>query len=125
MRVKQIKAELLERRIDFSDCFDKEGLEDKLVKARAGLISAPPPPSAPRPQSAPTMRGTAKGDFEFGAETRQGEEEQDLEDAFKAAGWTGEQSGSTPVDTARSPGMNRNFGNVPQSDFKKPYSRGG
>ena len=71
------------------------------------------------------MRGTAKGDFEFGAETRQGEEEQDLEDAFKAAGWTGEQSGSTPVDTARSPGMNRNFGNVPQSDFKKPYSRGG
>jgi hypothetical protein len=28
------------------------------------------------------------------------------------------------VDTARSPGMSRNFGGVPQSDFKKPYSGG-
>ena len=38
MRASQIKAELIERRIDFTDCFDKESLADKLSQARAGLI---------------------------------------------------------------------------------------
>ena len=34
------------------------------------------------------QRGAAKGDFEFGSESRQGEED-DMEAAFRAAGWTG------------------------------------
>jgi len=34
------------------------------------------------------QRGAAKGECEFGAESRQGEED-DLEAAFRAAGWTG------------------------------------
>ena len=29
----------------------------------------------------------------------------------------------TQVDQNRSPGMNRNIGEVPTSDFKKPYTR--
>jgi len=70
------------------------------------------------------QRGAAKGDFEFGSESRQGEED-DMEAAFRAAGWTGgEAKDPGNVDTARSPGMNRNFGDVAQSDFKKPYSGG-
>jgi len=117
MRAAQIKAELRERRIDFADCFDKESLADKLGQARAGLIS---PPTVPPPP------GAAKGEFEFGVETRQGEDEKSmLEDAFKAAGWTGQGPGDpSKVDTARSPGMSRNFADVDVSDFRKPYSRG-
>ena len=116
MRVAQIKAELKERRINFDDCFDKESLAEKLVQARAGLISSPPPPPPPR--------GAARGDFEFGAETRQ-DEEMSMDEAFKAAGWTGQTpSDPSKVDKARSPGMSRNFGDVDISDFKKPFSRG-
>lgn len=121
MQAMYIKAELAERRIDFSDCFDKESLADKLVQARAGLISPmplpPPPPPAP---------GAASGDYEFGRQSRQGEEDASMEDAFKAAGWTGGSSGDpSQVDTARSPGLNRNFRDIDQADFKKPYTRGG
>jgi len=119
MRVSQIKAELKDRRIVSSDCFDKESLADRLVRARAGLISPPPPPPPPR-------TGAGKdGDFEFGAEFRQSEADAHMEDAFKAAGWTGEGTGEpSKVDNMRSPGLNRNFGDMPGSDFKKPYSRG-
>ena len=131
MRVAEIKAELLERQIDFSDCFDKDGLADKLVKARAGLVQprgvavAPGGGGRAIPEGAidgsiNTPAGAAKG-VEYGAETRLGEE--DMDAAFKAAGWTGEQADSASVDTSRSPGMNRNFGSVSQSDFKKPYTR--
>ena len=122
MRAAQIKEELKERRIDFTDCFDKESLADKLVQARAGLISPMP---APAPPTAPAPRGAAKGGFEFGAESRQGEN-MSMEDAFKAAGWTGEESGKDPnrVDEGRSPGLNRNFGDVSQADFRKPYTGG-
>mmetsp|Transcript_11170 Transcript_11170/g.24379 ORF Transcript_11170/g.24379 Transcript_11170/m.24379 type:complete len:245 (-) Transcript_11170:420-1154(-) len=117
MRAAQIKAELKERRIDFTDCFDKESLADKLIQARAGLI---------RPATVPTPRGAAKGAFEFGAESRQGEDDTSLDDAFKAAGWTGEApKDPSKVDEGRSPGLRRNFGDVPVSDFKKPYSSGG
>ena len=38
MRVAQIRAELKERNIPFSDCFDKDGLVDRLRAARAGLV---------------------------------------------------------------------------------------
>ena len=123
MRVAEIKAELLERQIDFSDCFDKDGVVDKLVKARAGLVQPRGAAVAPGGRAIPegaidgsinTPAGAAKGS-EYGAETRLGEE--DMDAAFKAAGWTGEQADSASADTSRSPGMNRNFGSVPQSDF--------
>ena len=56
MRAAEIKAELKERQIDFSDCFDKESLADKLDKARAGLIGpTPPPPPASSPAPPPTV----------------------------------------------------------------------
>ena len=113
MRAAQIRAELKERRIDFSDCYDKESLADKLVEARAGRIEGTPLPPPP---------GAAK-QTEFGAQSRQGEAV-DMEDVFKAAGWTGEPNEPSPVDTARSPGMNRNFGEVTQADFKKPWTGG-
>ena len=35
MRVKEIKAELDLRGVNYSDCFDKESLAQKLVQARA------------------------------------------------------------------------------------------
>ena len=115
MRTKasEIKAELKELGVDFSDCFDKEGLADKLVWARVSAAPKPPP------------RGAASGDFEFGVETRQGED-MSMDDAFKAAGWTGEEpSDPSKVDTQRSPGLNRNFGDISTTDFKKPYRGGG
>jgi hypothetical protein len=112
MAPKAIKDELTERRVEFADCFDKESLADRLVKARMGLVSAAPPP--PAPPSGP------RPDYQSGVESRPGEED-DLEDAFKAAGWTGNAEPS-PVDTRRSPGLNRNFMDVPTSDFKKPYN---
>ena len=117
MRAAQIKSELSQRGIDFRDCFDKDSLADKLAQARAGLLG----PTPVRP-----TRGAASGDFEFGAQTRIGEDDAaSLEDAFKAAGWTGEPSGDpSKVDEARSPGLNRNFADVDQADFKKPYSPG-
>ena len=72
------------------------------------------------------MRGAAKGSFEFGTESRQGED-MDLEEAFRQAGWVPGQDKKDPnqVDTARSPGMARDFTQVDQSDFKKPYTGGG
>ena len=89
----------------------------RLLDARSGKIQPIPPPPAPPP------KGAAKSGFEYGAETVQGSDDSSLEDAFKAAGWTGEEAKDpNNVDTARSPGINRNFGDVPQSDFKKPYS---
>ena len=49
-----------------------------------------------------------------------------MDDAFKAAGWTGEEpSDPSKVDTQRSPGLNRNFGDISTTDFKKPYRGGG
>ena len=115
MRVKQIKEELKERRINYRDCFDKESLVDKLEQARAGLIEAPP---------IPPPRGAAKGGFEYGAESKQGEEDASMEDAFKAAGWTGKEAGDPKkTDQARSPGLNRNFGDMDSGDFRKPYSK--
>ena len=116
MRASQIKAELRVRRIAFADCFDKESLVEKLRSARDGRISPPPPP-----------RGAARrGDFEFGAECRQGEDGASMEDAFKAAGWTGQEARKSPskVDEARSPGLNRNFAEVDRNDFLKSYSPG-
>ena len=116
MRASQIKAELRVRRIAFADCFDKESLVEKLRSARDGRISPPPPP-----------RGAARrGDFEFGAECRQGENGASMEDAFKAAGWTGQEARKSPskVDEARSPGLNRNFAEVDRNDFLKSYSPG-
>ena len=67
-----------------------------------------------------------KGSFEFGTESRQGED-MDLEEAFRQAGWVPGQDKKDPnqVDTARSPGMARDFTQVDQSDFKKPFSGGG
>ena len=94
----------------------------------------------------------AKGDFEFGKETVQGAaNDKDLMDeAFKAAGWTVRQAAAqthtdqahsaahgrgrtrqgTPatdpskVDEVRSPGLNRNFGEIDRDEFRKPYSPG-
>lgn len=124
MRVAQIKAELKERSIAFSDCFDKDGLVDRLRAARAGLVRPMQVRQSAGQNHVADQRGAAKGECEFGAESRQGEED-DLEAAFRAAGWTGgEAKDPSNVDTARSPGMSRNFGGVPQSDFKKPYSGG-
>ena len=128
MRVSQIKAELIELGVDFSDCFDKEGLTDKLFEARVGRSSSANSAEPAAPQRGPPVprpRGAANGNYEFGAETRVGEEDMSLDEAFKAAGWTGASSG-TPreVDQMRSPGLNRNFGDLDQADFKKPYTRG-
>lgn len=115
MRASQIKGELKERGIDFSDCFDQESLADKLVKVRAGMIEAPLPPR---------VVGAGKGNFDFGMESKQGQDKS-MEDAFKAAGWTGTSSEEVSnVDTARSPGLSRNFGAVDSKDFRKPYTPG-
>lgn len=117
MRASQIKAELKERRIEFGDCFDKESLVDKLVQARTGQIRPAP---VPPPRGAP-----AGGNFEYGAESRLGEEDASMEEAFRAAGWTGkEESDPSKVDEGRSPGMNRNFADMDIGDFKQPYSGG-
>jgi len=126
MRASQIKDELRKRDIGFADCFDKESLADKLVQARMGLISPPPPPPPPpTPPPAAPPRGAANGGFEYGFESRQ-DEDMSMEEAFRAAGWTGEKDKKpAQVDTARSPGLQRNFGDVDVADFKKPYSGGG
>jgi thioredoxin 1 len=52
MRLSEIKSELKERNIDFSDCFDKESMVLKLAEARANNIDnweeeSPPSPSSP------------------------------------------------------------------------------
>ena len=114
-----------------------------LLAARAGAI---------RPKPAPTPRGAAKGEFEFGKETVQGaaNDKDMMDEAFKAAGWTVRQAAAqthtdqahsaahgrgrtrqgTPatdpskVDEVRSPGLNRNFGEVDRDEFRKPYSPG-
>ena len=127
MRVSELKAELKERQIDFSDCFDKDGLVDKVSPARLGLIKPSPPKAAPAPAPVNPDKplGAAFG-YDYGVETRQGED-MSMDDAFAAAGWTGEEAKSDPsqTDQSRSPGINRNFGDMGQSDFKKPYSGGG
>ena len=113
MKASAIKAELKELRVGYRDCFDKEGLADKLVKVKTGVIKPPP---------IPTPKGAAKGGFEFGQETRQGEDIS-MEDAFAAAGWTGEEKKDPKqFDENRYRGMNRDFSSVDQSDFKKPYT---
>ena len=117
MRVKEIKSELKEMRIKFSDCYDKESLVERLFGARAGTVKPMPSPGAPK-----------GADFEFGAQFVQGDasEAAAMEDAFRAAGWTGEEAGTDPskVDETRSPGMNRYFADVAQKNFRKPYSGG-
>ena len=40
MRVKEIKDELEERGIDYTDCFDKESMVSRLVDARSGKVQA-------------------------------------------------------------------------------------
>lgn len=164
MATSQIRDELTDRNIDFSDCFDKDSLIERLTEARAGLIDIPPPadPSPPpavsgpddeqlvgRPgnvpphrwqngqkpteekarvgeRQAPTPRGAAKGTFEFGAETRQGDDDAAMmEEAFRQAGWSGQaDTDPSQVDEARSPGLQRNFADVSSRDFRKPYTRG-
>ena len=42
MRVKEIKAELVDLGIDFSDCFDKESLAIRLEQARSGAVLPTP-----------------------------------------------------------------------------------
>ena len=79
----------------------------------------PAPPSLISPASPPHRRGQANNEkFEFGAETRVGDDSS-MDEAFKAAGWTG-QGASDPskVDTARSPGLSRNFGDIDVADFR-------
>ena len=50
-------------------------------------------------------------------------EDLSMDEAFEAAGWTG-QAEAEPVDLERSPGLNRNFVGMSSGDFKKPYTRG-
>lgn len=131
MSAADIKEELTQRRISFDDCFDKESLVDKLVQARAGLIRSSPPSAAQpaaQPGAAPASRPPApqpeRQPFQFGAETRQSDN-MDMDEVFKAAGWTGGgESDVNNVDTARSPGLNRNFGALGTADFRKPYTGG-
>eukprot|EP00548_Thalassiothrix_antarctica_P003465 CAMPEP_0194140184 /NCGR_PEP_ID=MMETSP0152-20130528/9762_1 /TAXON_ID=1049557 /ORGANISM="Thalassiothrix antarctica, Strain L6-D1" /LENGTH=245 /DNA_ID=CAMNT_0038838331 /DNA_START=58 /DNA_END=795 /DNA_ORIENTATION=+ len=119
MKLSEIKAELKQRRIDFSDCFDKEGIVEKLVQARNGLIDPMPEPTS---QSTTTQQSS--NNFDFGAET-QADDTSSMDDAFKAAGWTGVGSDPPkPVDEARTPGMSRNFDNIDTDDFKKSFSPG-
>ena len=101
MRVAQIKAELNGRRIMYSDCFDKEGLVERLLAARSGLVRPMQVrPSVPKNHVA-DQRGAAKGDFEFGVESRQGDED-DMDAAFRAAGWSGGE-GAAQTASAASP----------------------
>ena len=67
----------------------------------------------------------AARNFEYGAQTRQDGEEAAMEDAFKAAGWTGEEKKDpSKTDQASSPGLGRNFGDVDRDDFRKPWTGG-
>ena len=131
MSAGEIKEELTQRRISFGDCFDKDSLVDKLVKARAGLIRPSPPsaiqsavqPAAAPPSQPPSPQPERQG-FQFGAETRQSDN-MDMDDVFKAAGWNGGgESDVHNVDSARSPGLKRNFGAMGTTDFRKPYTGG-
>lgn len=119
MRVGEIKAELQEIGVGFADCFDKESLVDKLLKARANPPPKrrPPPPRRRPAAAAPPPRTNV----EFGAES---DMNSDIDmDVFAQAGWTAESAkkGMSPVDHDRSPGLNRNFDDIPTDDFKKPY----
>ena len=109
MRVPAIKAELAALGVDASTMFEKVDFVEALLKARLMKKAERPP------------RGAAK-DFEYGAQSRQGEGG-GMEDAFKAAGWTGEEERDPyNVDTARSPGLRRNFADVGRDDFRKPWT---
>lgn len=122
MRVAEIKAELKELRVGFADCFDKESLVDKLVWARNNPRPKPPPPAAPpRSQPPSQQRAPPNPSVDFGAES---DMNSDIDmDVFAAAGWDAEPKfeGTGPVDHDRSPGLNRNFDQIPTDDFKKPY----
>jgi hypothetical protein len=129
MRVAEIKAELKELRVGCGDCFDKESLVTRLNFARANPppppepVSPPPPPpsAAPRARRGPSPWGNPTPSVEFGAES---DMNSDIGmDVFAQAGWTGEEKnkGMSPVDHDRSPGLNRNFDELPTDDFKQAY----
>merc|ERR1712224_343262 len=115
MGIREIQAELNERRIRFTDCIDKEQLVERLVDPRSGKVKPAPAPAPPPPPP-----GAADG---FGAQTRIGEQDSSsMEDAFRAAGWTGQTAGDpSKVDQARSPGMKRDFSQIDRDDFKKSW----
>jgi len=121
MRLSEIKTELKNRRINFRDCFDKEGLVDRLVQARAGLVQPMPEPVEPTPSWA----GSSEH-FDYGAESSatpgQDDHEDNMDAAFAAAGWTGQADEPSVHDQQRSPGMKRNFSKIDNRDFKKPYN---
>ena len=124
MRVAEIKAELNELRVGFADCFDKESLVAKLLWARENPTPEPTPqrpPPQPQQQQ-PRQAQQPPRNIEFGAESNM---DSDIDmDVFAAAGWTPEDKnkGMSPVDHNRSPGLNRNFDELPTDDFKKPYT---
>ena len=75
----------------------------------------PPPPPQPR--------GWPRG---LQVVPNQAGEDMSMDDVFAAAGWNGDDGKDpTEVDTDRSPGLQRNFVDISQSDFKKPYTGGG
>ena len=122
MRVAEIKAELNELRVGFADCFDKESLVAKLLWARENPTPEPTPQRPPpQPQQQPRQPQQPPRNIEFGAESNM---DSDIDmDVFAAAGWKpeDENKGMSPVDHNRSPGLNRNFDELPTDDFKKPY----
>ena len=126
MRVSEIKAELKERQVSFADCFDKESLAAKLIWARENPAPPKPKQQQRQPSRPSPQQRTAKPsppprqNIEFGAES---DMDSDIDmDVFKQAGWEPEaKKGMSPVDHDRSPGLNRNFDEIPTDDFKKPY----
>lgn len=66
MRLSEIKSELKERGVDFSDCFDKESMVAKLVEARANNIdNSKSSESAPTDEESTTTTTTeAPADFD-------------------------------------------------------------
>ena len=122
MRVAEIKAELNKLRVGFADCFDKESLVAKLLWARENPTPEPTPQRPPpQPQQQPRQPQQPPRNIEFGAESNM---DSDIDmDVFAAAGWKpeDENKGMSPVDHNRSPGLNRNFDELPTDDFKKPY----
>ena len=87
-----------------------------------GQAAPPPPPAAPQ---------TPGADVAFGAESPMPGREQEYQQ-WMASGGAQMQSGPAspppPIDDerrARSPGLAKNFYDLPQSDFKRPYGFGG
>jgi thioredoxin 1 len=64
MRVKEIKAELKERSVSFTDCFDRESLAQRLLEARQGtaVVDAPSPKEPERTTSSDDTSATASKD---------------------------------------------------------------